>query len=585
MRSTYLLLFLPLTLSSALLPRKGDDDGPSSEPQVTIYPYNSPLYQQGVTVTGVHDDTNKVDKFYGIPYAEPPVGFLRWRRPIPFNYTGDIDARHPAPSCLQAPVSANVGPAGTSEDCLFLNVYAPAGCWESEDPLPVIVYFHPGAWQWGSGTVHDGTNMVSYSQELNKPVIFVTLNYRLGVFGWPNGPAFDHARAGNLGMRDAIRALEWVQENIWAFGGDRHRVTLHGHSAGSVLISHLYFDTEQSLFNSAIMSSGAPSTAPLGLTDKTWLEPYEQLLNITNCSSPSGAEINCLRNVPAQEVLQAQLTIVSSSNYTSSFIYGPSVDSDLIPDQPWKLLEKGIIAPIPFITGQTKDEGTGATPLNITEATFFDYFNRLEPVPLPANFTKNITQWYPAVPARGAPFNTGNATFGLDPAYKQYAALFTDVLHTAPRRHLLRQANEYFYNRTWTYTFDHVRGNASTDRLGAVHLSDLPYVFGINTNWTQPEQELSHLIQGYWLNFTYYGNPNGVNASNPFIYPDPYYHNTTTPTPPDASVNSTYWTEHDLLRGRKDILRFVAGNPTLIQDNFREGSINFLNGHPVELGY
>ncbi|WWC86696.1 uncharacterized protein L201_001573 [Kwoniella dendrophila CBS 6074] len=585
MRFIALLPFLPLILSASIESRKKGGGGHSSNPTVTIHPYNSPLYKDGVKVTGVHDDDNNVDRFMGIPYAEPPIGFLRWRRPIPFNYTEDVDARHPAPSCLQAPNGTDIGPAGTSENCLFLNIYTPAGCWESEDPLPVIVYFHPSAWQWGSGTVHDGTNLVSYSQDLEKPAIFVTLNYRLGVFGWPNGPAFDHARAGNLGMRDAIRALEWVQENIWAFGGDRHRVTLHGHSAGSVLISHLYFDTEQSLFNSAIMGSGFPSSAPIGLTDKTWLEPYEEFLNITKCGTEFGQEIGCLRNLTADAILDAQLTVLQNPNWTNSWIYSPSVDSDLIPDQPWKLLEKGVLAPIPFIIGQTKDEGTGFVPTNIYQNSLLNTLSNFEPAPLPTNFTTNLTTWYPADPVRGAPFGSGNATFGLDPTYKQLGAIMTDVLSTAPRRHMLRQANEYFYNRTWTYTFDYASGNVSTNRYGAAHLSDLPYVFGWNNNWTQSEIDLSHLIQGYWLNFTYFGNPNGANASNPYIYPDPYQHNTTTPTPPGAPVNSTYWTEHDLLAGRKDILKFIAGNSTLIQDNYREGANNLLNGHPVELSY
>nr|XP_019046933.1 hypothetical protein I302_03537 [Kwoniella bestiolae CBS 10118]OCF25863.1 hypothetical protein I302_03537 [Kwoniella bestiolae CBS 10118] len=588
MRLLSLLPFIPLILSSTLDARKKGDGG-SSSPAVTIHPYNSLLYKEGVTITGVHDETNKVDKFYGIPYAAPPIGFLRWRRPIPYNYTDDVDARHPAPSCLQDPTNPDIGPGGTSENCLFLNVYTPSSCWESEDPLPVIVYLHPGGWEWGSGTVHDGTNIVSYSQDLEKPVIFVTLNYRLGVFGWPNGPAFDHARAGNLGMRDIIRALEWVQENIWAFGGDKHRVTLHGHSAGAITISHLYFDTGQSLFNSAIMSSGAPSSVPVGLTEKTWLEPYTQLLNLTNCDNTTfGQEVGCLRNHTAQEILNAHYKGYREILYLTLLLAGPSVDSDLIPDQPWKLLEKGVIAPIPFIIGQTKDEATGATPVNITGDTLPDYFNNLYPVPLPANFTDNLTAtWYPDVPARGAPFGSGNATFGLDSAYKQFAALLTDARHTAPRRHMLRQANEYFYNRTWTYTFDYVLGNISTNRYGAQHLSDLPYVFGWNNNWTEPERNLSRLIQSYWVNFTYFGNPNGPNASNPYIYPDPYV-NTTAPVPPttpEAPVNSTYWTEHDLLAGRKDILKFTINNSTLIQDNYREGSNNYLNGHPVELGY
>ncbi|WVR04790.1 hypothetical protein IAU60_001802 [Kwoniella sp. DSM 27419] len=599
----YLLLFplLPL-IASAIGPlpsyvrRKGGWGGGWGDvfPSVTIHPYASALHEDGVNIVGSYDDTydQRVATYLGIPYAEPPVDDLRWRRPLPYNYTEDITAQTIPPACPQDVNNPFVGTNQIDEDCLFLNVYAPPPCEEPDNLLPVIVYLHPGGWDIGSSAAFPGTAFVAHSQEVNQPVIFVTLNYRLGVLGWPTGTAFDHARAGNLGLRDARRALEWVREHIGAFGGDSHKVTIQGHHAGSVMISHLYFDTEIDLFTSAIMSSGFQSTMPIGLTAGTWTVPYDAFVNYTKCNTSYGGDIECLRKVSASDILQAQLDVKSNPNYTDAFIYGPTIDNDLIPDSPYVLLEKGIFANIPFILGQTKDEGTLFTPIDITGDQVIDEFEAYQPFKFNISFGQNITErWYPNVPERGAPFGTRNDTFGLDPAYKQFSALFTDAVFTAPRRHFLRQVNEYGYNRSWTYTWDQALPGAS-DRYGASHLTDLPYILGDvrvgNSNWTQDDMDLSDLIRAYFLNFTYYGNPNGLNDTNPYIYPDPYVQNTTSPVPnPPEVVNSTFWTEHDLRAGRKDIFQFVANNngSRIIQDNFREGSVRFLNDHPVEFNY
>ncbi|WVF69591.1 hypothetical protein IAT40_004369 [Kwoniella sp. CBS 6097] len=601
-----LLPLLPLSLSAAVhsdsQPRSQAHDlearkkggGWPDYPEVIIHPYASNLYKDGVRITGTHDDEHDQDVFLGIPYAEPPTGANRWRRPLPYNYTNDVKAQSAPPACPQDIKNPYIGTDKIDEDCLFLNVWAPddakpeKGSKEAKEPIPVIVYLHPGGWDSGSGIAYNGTNLVAYSQEREQPVIYVSLNYRLGVLGWPYGYAFDQARAANLGLRDVLQALRWIKENICYSGGDPHRVTLHGHSAGSVMISQLYFDTEMDLFSSAIMSSGAPSTAPIGPTNGTWDRPYELFLNETDCYTPYGGDIGCLKNVSAADILAAQLSVKRHPEYTSSFIYGPSVDLDLIPDQPWILLEKGIFAPIPYIQGQTKDEGTGFTPTNITEDTIMDVLQRFEPSPFPDDFDTNLTErWYPNDPDLGAPFGTHNETFGLDPAYKQFAAIFTDAVHTGPRRHFIRQNNEFGFNRTWTYTFDH-RVPGVDPRFGVVHLSDLPYILGDiqagENQWTQGDEDLSDLIRGYWLNFTYYGNPNGPNFTNPYTYPDPYNQNGTVP-PPATEINSTYWTEHDLLAGRKDILKFEVDDTEIIQDNYREGSVRFINDHWDEFNY
>src|ERR1043166_1768164 len=197
--------------------------------------------------------------FRGIPFAQPPVGELRWREPQPVkNWTGVRQAREFGPRCMQAPIFDDMRfrSNGVSEDCLYLNVWTPAK--SNHERLPVLVYFYGGGFVTGDGSElrYDGENMAT------KGIVVVTVNYRLGVFGFLAHPELTkestHKASGNYGLLDQNAALRWVQQNIANFGGDPQHVTIAGESAGSVSVSaHMASPLSKDLIAAAIGESGA----------------------------------------------------------------------------------------------------------------------------------------------------------------------------------------------------------------------------------------------------------------------------------------------------------------------------------------
>lgn len=237
---------------------------------MTVIPALAVLPQPVQTTSGPITGTplNDVLVFKGIPYAKPPVGPLRWRAPVPPEPWDQPRAMTDyGPSCPQPRASMggwdrHVFPIHQSEDCLYLNVWTPAKA--PSDRLPVMVWIHGGGFVQGSGSMrfYDGQNLA------RRGVVVVTLNYRLGPFGFFNHPALqtesDDGSAGNYGLRDQIAALKWIQDNIAALGGDPGNVTIFGESAGGVSVATLMTSPPaQGLFHKAIAQSGAvPQRVP-----------------------------------------------------------------------------------------------------------------------------------------------------------------------------------------------------------------------------------------------------------------------------------------------------------------------------------
>lgn len=192
----------------------------------------------------------------------------------------------------------------------------------------------------GSSGFYDGTWIVNQSVQTDQPVIFVAVNYRLGIFGFPYGKEAAEAGAANLGLRDVMKGLEWVQENIESFGGDPSRVTVFGESAGAIIISQLMLQTNiTNLFASAIMQSGAPSTVPIGPTESTWQEPYDLLAGSAGCNGTSStnstvgqgevedeevdcydSSFECLKSLTGGELLAAQEQVRNLPRYRAAYV-------------------------------------------------------------------------------------------------------------------------------------------------------------------------------------------------------------------------------------------------------------------------
>ncbi|KAK8847567.1 hypothetical protein IAR55_005426 [Kwoniella newhampshirensis] len=560
--------------------------GTARVPTVTLYPDTSNGLP--IEVSGVNYPQFQQDVYLGIPFAQPPVGDLRFAPPQSYIYNFSVTAQRQPSACLQDP-SGSIGASIQSEDCLYLNVFAPQGANATSVYLPVMVWIYGGSFTSGSASQYNASFLEAYAAQTGKPFIFVALNYRLGAFGWGYGSGFAENGAANLGLKDIRKGLEWVQQNIWAFGGNPDQVTVFGQSAGAIAISLLYLDPEVKLFKSAIMESGAQSTLPIGPTASTWNSAYQYLLQQTNCTtiaasnSTSGANATagnsttpwqCLKNLPSESLLRGQLAVKSNVLF-SGFVYGPSIDGDIIPDSPHTLLSQGRFARIPFISGNNKDEGTFVVPTFVNSTTLgFALVDLVEPND-PSNTTLlQIAALYSDVPALGSPFDTGNNTFGLSSAWKQSVAIVGDATFQANRRFFLRQANQHGFDQTWTYQFEQYTPGQPAYR-GVYHASEIPYVFGaarpgvglagFSSNYTQADAALSNTMMNYWLNFAYYTNPNGNG---------------------DASAsNTTYWPTHDINQNNKNMLRLLASNVTVFQDDYREQQMDFFLDRPREFNY
>ncbi|KAJ7393152.1 neurexin protein binding [Desmophyllum pertusum] len=279
-----------------------------------------------------------VHTYLGIPYAEPPVGELRFAAPNPAKPWSEIKKAikygAACPAQPDFPIShLSRSDAGEeNEDCLYLNVFVPSTV-KPDVKMAVMVWIHGGAFTLGSSTEYPGHILASFND-----VIVVTFNYRLGILGFFNIPGTDFK--GNYGMHDQILALKWVQANIASFGGDPNRVTIFGESSGGMSVSlHLISPLSKGLFRRAIMQSGA-SSSPLLTRKETSPKTLKELKKIANCKLNTGL-IQCLRSKSAKKIISFQTTMSSSSPTKLPQITTPVLDGNFLPDQPQKLFKQG----------------------------------------------------------------------------------------------------------------------------------------------------------------------------------------------------------------------------------------------------
>ncbi|KAI0351862.1 alpha/beta-hydrolase [Trametes cingulata] len=438
--------------------------------------------------TVIGTTNGSVTNFFGIPYAEPPIGDLRLRLPKPVTgYSGIINATQDATQCPQIP---QVPPADTppyllqkvieyatllglstsapqSEDCLTISVQVPTGT-KSGAKLPVLALIYGGGFVTGSTAIYRADALVRRSVEMNEPVIVVSMNYSLAVFGFLGGREVKQAGVGNLGLHDQRLALRWIQKYVVAFGGDPQKVTLWGESAGAMSIGvHMLLNNGQNegLFRGAIMHSGSP--LPRGDIEQ-WQPYYDTIVANTTCRG-SHDTLDCLRKLPANELLAAAATLPSSFSHSGLHTsWSPRADGVFIEAPLQHLVLAGSVSNVPFITGDCLDEGTAHSTgaFNVTtDADFRAYLqNPWFPRTPPPRLSK-LLALYPDDPAAGSPFGTGDAN-ELYPQFKRIAAFQGDITFQAPRRFLLDQRS--LKQPTWSYI-------SKRDRLpglGVTHASD-----------------------------------------------------------------------------------------------------------------
>jgi para-nitrobenzyl esterase len=426
--------------------------------------------------------------FKSIPYAHPPVGDLRWREPMPVKaWSGTRDATQFGAICLQNPSAIIPNAADiASEDCLFLNVWTPE--WPVRSRRPVLFWI-PGGGNINGGTSesrHDGSHLS------RRGIVVVTINYRLGSFGFFSYPALTrespHRASGNQGLLDQVAALEWVHANIARFGGDPNHITLAGVSAGSIDISALMTSPlTAGKFKRAIMQSGAsrnPIGGPLRLAEA-------EQLGVTHAASwaaPVGASLRDLRSIPAAEILKAQpLRPVAHLNV--------SVDGYVITKPPAEVFASGGQHKVAAIMGSTaRDFAPGAPP--------------------PADLHALIAQVYGPLVSRARPLYVDNDLVYGTPAVQ----LATDIAFRCPAVLQLAQ-HVAVGNTAFAYEFARLP-MPEIQPGGNIHGLDGGYVLGtfatrgegtklVPIRFTAADSTLSDQMQQYWVNFARTGNPNG----------------------------------------------------------------------------
>ena len=427
--------------------------------------------------------------FHRIPFAAPPVGGLRWRAPRPAAaWTGVRDATVAGPECAQVAAPELGIPRITTEDCLYLNVYTPPG---GRRHRPVMVWFHGGGYTSGSANQYDGSALAQ------RGVVVVTVNYRLGAFGFLAHPALSAeapVKSGNYGTLDQQAALRWVQGNAAAFGGDPHRVTIFGESAGAGSVcAHLTSPLAAGLFARAIVQSGPCFVRPRPDAEATG----RQFATTAGCQGAPDIA-GCLRARPVDAVLDAQS---GTSGQGMQLTWAPTTGTPVLPVDPDQAIASGAYNRVPVMAGTTLDEGR-----------IFAAFLEASGVPLnAATYPAVLTQIYGAEGPRVLARYPGSA-YGDD--YRiAMGAVFTDSRFACPTWSFNWSVSAL--TRTYAYEF--------ADRtapklfpitpdfpLGAYHGAELSYLFPSTASLLNAAQRrLSEQMLAYWTQFAARGNPNG----------------------------------------------------------------------------
>jgi len=438
-------------------------------------------------------DDGKVRAFLGIPYSQPPVGDLRWKPPVPAaKWAGVRKTTEFGSHFMHGPVFGDMKfrDAGGNEDCLTLNVWVPSH--PSEKKLPVMVWIYGGG--FAAGTTSEGRQDGSHLAQ--QQVVVVSMNYRLGVFGFMVHPELakesPHQAAGNYGLLDQLEAMKWVHENIAEFGGDPVSVTIFGESAGSFSVSaHMASPLSKGLFHKAIGESGAAFLRrglpfdPLSEREEKDSKVVKEKLGVSTLAE--------LRALPAQKLLET-----FSPPKSPGFDFGPCIDGYFLPDSLNNIFSSGKQNDVPLLAGWNHDEGS---------------------------FEIVYSPQKPTVESLKA---SAEKEFG------DKAAEFLKLYPTDTDEHVRRSALDFAGDRfiafsTWKwielqsttghqpvyrYRFDRGVVGDPTKPAFAYHSAEIEFVFGqldskAGNVWTAEDRALSDLTMKYWSNFARSGNPNG----------------------------------------------------------------------------
>ncbi|HRH47540.1 MAG TPA: carboxylesterase family protein [Panacibacter sp.] len=467
------------------------------------------------TVNGILEGTSEsgLNVFRGVPFAQPPVGDLRWREPQPVkNWTGVRKADKFGPRAMQLPIFGDMSfrSDGVSEDCLYLNVWSPSKT--NNEKLPVLVYFYGGGFLAGDGSEprYDGASMA------RKGIVSVTVNYRLGVLGFLSHPELTkespHHASGNYGLLDQSAALQWVQKNIAAFGGDPKKITIAGESAGSFSVSaQMASPLSRNIIAGAIGESGSllgNASASLQSAEKSGTDWAKSI------SKNSLAD---LRAMSADDLMKATAKIGFGT-------FPVCVDGYFFPKSPIDIFAAGQQAHVPLLVGWNSQEmvyqmvlgGDKPTPENLKKAIKKLYGDQAEEAMKVYNASTDDEAEQAATEMAGDQF-IGFGTWrwsemqsktGGKPVYR--------YMYARPRPEMRPEMGNATANLAGGVTKD-TTGKApkAPPAKGAVHSAEIEYALGnLSSNrvydWQPEDYMVSEIMQAFFANFIKTGNPNGL---------------------------------------------------------------------------
>ena len=502
-----------------------------NRPPAAMTPSPEVTLTTGTVTGGWTDEAQTIAVYNGLPFAAAPIGIRRWAPPQePEIWTDIRDARAFGAECLQyregikefirmfiaghgqsqfnqwlASRTVAAAPApNESEDCLYLNVRT--GNLEGSEKLPVMVWIHGGSHQTGSSSdvFYQANGLVE------KDVVLVTINYRLGALGYLAHPALSaespHGSSGNYGLLDQIKALEWVRDNIAAFGGDPTNITIFGESAGAQSVSEIMASPlADGLYHKAILQSGSSTynrihlSTPIERTRSAESIGIEFVTPLIDHNAP-GMGAATLRNIPAEDIINHVPEFGELNGY-----FLPNVDGWVLPQMIGQRIRDNSLPPIPVLAGYNADEGTlfydpeSGKPTVLHQGDFpEDHIQRLESL---ANVYgggdgARMIELYGISSEetwdKGATDMLGDDIFGVHMRY-------------------LAKANARNEQPTWLYFFSRTPASPK-QTLGAFHASELAFVFDSHSPFlgaTEDDFSLTDAMGTYWTNFAKSGDPNG----------------------------------------------------------------------------
>lgn len=454
------------------------------------------LYGQEPSVTidnGVISGTqvDDISVFKGIPFAAPPVGDLRWKAPQPVqDWEGVLKCTAYGPSAMQTEQKPFmvwsqeflIPNDPMSEDCLYLNIWTHSV--SSVEKKPVMVFIHGGGFNSGGAAcpIYDGLEMAK------KEVVFVTINYRVGVFGFLVHPELrkEAGTSGNYGILDMIAALQWVQSNIESFGGDPGNVTIAGQSAGSFAVNYLVVSPgAKGLFHKAIAQSGASFWASAFRPSLTVQQAEE--LGVKFSKALNAKSIENLREISAQEILKAK-----------GGTRNPIVDGVVLEEEVMSVFKSGNQTDVPLLTGWTKEEIAFPRPADV--AAYKERAkNRFR------DMAEVFLELYPAETDEDVKIAQINSSRDESFGFQNYTWL-------------KMQAETGKSASYWYYFTRELPAYSEETNYGAFHTGEMPYAFNnlklVDRPWKTADWELAEAMSSYWVNFARTGNPNGKGLVN-----------------------------------------------------------------------